>query len=517
MQRNICELKLNALSAIYRAVSRAFHIEHAIEDIIGVLSKTLATRVAAVLLRSGDLTCFVYASPDHANNGALAELRGLYKTQIDPVFHCALPFAVMRGSARPLFLDRAALDSIRKERVQVFGVPVILGKAGIGAITVDRLFGEKTPIEEDIAFLTVVAGLIAQIVDLERHARRREELLVRENLALRARISEERLGAACLGKSTAIRKVEETIRKVAQSNAPVLLWGEPGTGKAYIARIIHELSNRAARPFVTVHCSLPGKLLEHELFPGGAGSFPATPSPRPTKLEEAEGGTVFLEEVADLSIPHQIKLLEFLEQAESRRFGGPSGPKRADVRMIAATSADLAEAAASGSFRKDLLGKLNTFPIRVPPLRERREDIPLLIRYFLDRACREYGQRLRLGSQAMKRLSEYDWPGNLHEIRNATARLVIGAEGPEIGPEDLPPAFGATYAAEPCGQGHACLSRLDEIERKEVSGALERNRWIQRKAANELGLTFRQMNYRVKKFGLEKLIQENRAKARSRG
>ena len=170
-----------------------------------------------------------------------------------------------------------------------------------------------------------------------------------------------------------------------------------------------------------------------------------------------------------------------------------------------------------GGFRKDLLHKLNVLPIHVPALRERKEDISVLVRHFLEKACREHALEPRITPQALKRLTEYDWPGNLHEMRNSIIRLVIMANGSEIRVEDLPIVFNAAYPADGKPQGDlAAMSRLDEMERKEVSAALERNKWVQRKAANELGLTFRQLNYRVKKFGLERLINENRTRVRGR-
>jgi len=336
-------------------------------------------------------------------------------------------------------------------------------------------------------------------------------------MILRAKISEEHLNSACLGKSVAMKKLEEKIRKVAPNSAPVLLWGESGVGKTFISRTIHELGARASHPFIVAHCSLPEDLLEQELF-GSTSPIPGGQESKLSLFEKADGGTLYLDEVGELSSSHQIKILEFLEQSESRKFCGTS--RCQDVRLIASTSRNLAETVDRGGFRKDLLHKLNVLPIHVPPLRERKEDIPLLIGHFLAKACREHGLEPRITAQALKKLSEYEWPGNLHEMRNSIIRLVIMANGGEIRVEDLAAVFNSAYSAgsKPHGeQGDiAALSRLDEMERQEVSAALQRNKWVQRKAANDLGLTFRQLNYRVKKFGLEKLVIENRVKARSR-
>jgi Nif-specific regulatory protein len=514
MQRNTCELKLDILSAMYRIIGRALHLEHAVEDILGVLSGTLLTKTAAVMLKSEKSDYFIFPSSDEGDADSNLYVRDLFKTGTDLIFRFAQPFAVLFDSRRLLFLDRKTLQSIPKDRIQLFGTPIVLGEDVIGIIVVDGMFGDSISLAEDIRFLSVIADLIAQIVSLGHHARRREELLVHENMVLRARISEEHLRIACLGKSIAMKRLEEKIRKVAPNREPVLLWGESGVGKTFISRIIHELGHGASQPFVVAHCSLPEDLLDRELF-GNPASFPGGPESRLSLFERASGGTLYLDEVGDLSSSHQIKILEFLEQPESSKFGGPS--QCPDVRFIVATSVNLSEAVGRGVFRKDLLHKLNVLPIHVPPLRERKEDIPLLIAHFLERACREHGLEPRITAQALKRLSEYEWPGNLHEMRNSIIRLVIMANGGEIKVEDLPIVFSSAYSVGSKQQGElAAMSRLDEMERKEVSAALERNRWVQRKAANDLGLTFRQLNYRVKKFGLERLINENRIKSRRR-
>ena len=256
-----------------------------------------------------------------------------------------------------------------------------------GAIVVDRLFGNWATLEEDIQFLSIIANLIAQVATLELHAKRREEVLAKENTFLRARLTDERLGLACLGKSSKIKQLEEAIRKSAPSDAPILLCGEPGTGKAFIAGIIHELSGRAAQPLVNVHCSLPEDLLDEELF-GNANNYPQKEAAaKPTLFDKAKGGALFLNEVGELSLSLQSKMVEFIERNEWADLR-ISRTKGADIRLIGSTSGNLPESVARGTFRRDLLDKLNVLLIQVPPLRERKEDIPFLIKRFLDEACR---------------------------------------------------------------------------------------------------------------------------------
>ena len=447
MQNGNCELKLNILSGVYRIIGRALHLEHAIEDIIGALAQALPISTAAVILRHREFDRFIFPFYSNAGSSAKVDMRKLYKTVLNVVFRIAQPFAVLYDDTRPLFLDRKTFQSIKKEQIRLFGTPIVIEDEVVGAIVVDRLFGSWATLEEDVQFLSTIANLIAQIATLELHAKRREEILAKENISLRIRLSDERLGLACLGKSAAIKQLEDAIRKSAPSNAPILLCGEPGTGKGFIAGIIHELSGRAARPLVSVHCSLPGDLLEEELFGNGNNYLHEETAGKQTLFEKARGGTLFLNGVDELSLPLQAKMVEFIERSESADFR-MSRTKGGDIRLLASTSINISEAAARGFFRRDLLDKLNVLLIPVPPLRERKEDIPFLIKRFLDEACEEHGRKLRPSNHTLKKLTEYDWPGNIAEMRKAIIRLVIMAEGAEIRADDTFAVLERSYLGE---------------------------------------------------------------------
>jgi Nif-specific regulatory protein len=520
---DLCELKFSIFSLIHRTIDRALYPEQALEGLLRVISQAVPQSTAAVIIGSSGEVRFFFTPPqDDSSTDTEQRIRSLYKTGFDLVYRIPQPFVILQDSPRPLFLDRKALHSIQKEQVRLFGSPVILFDEVVGAIMVDRFFGDQVPLVEDVQFLAILASFIAQVLSLESQVKRREEALVRENLSLRAKISEEHLGLVCLGKSAASRKLDAEIRKTAPTEASVLIWGEPGTGKSSIAQIIHEFSGRAPFPFVKVHCSLPEDLLEKELFGNGkeflSGGIDELHPPR-SAFDKAAGGTLLLDEVGDLSAAHQVKMLDFLDRLQAGSFG-VTRPKGADVRLVTVSSVNLFEAAATGSFRKDLLNRLSTLLIHVPSVRDRKDDIPFLIGYFLDNASREQGRKSQLSAQVLKKLCEYDWPGNIAEIKNTVIRLVSMADDPEIEGGDLASILDPKPAK---GSGPASLeaisawSRLDEIERKEVSAALERNRWIRRRAADDLGLTFRQMNYRVKKFGLDALIRQNRTRTRHTG
>jgi len=520
---NLCELKLSIISLIHRIIDRALYPEQAIDGLLRILSQAVPESTAAVIISSSaEVRFFFTPSRDDSSTGTEQRIRSLYKTGFDLVFRIPQPFVVLQDSPRPLFLDRKALHSIQKEQVRLFCSPVILVDEVVGAIMVDRFFGDEVPLVEEVQFLSILASFIAQVLGLESQVKRREEALVRENLALRAKVSEEHLGLVCLGKSEAARKLGAEIRKAAPTEASVLIWGEPGTGKSSIAQIFHELSGRAPFPFVKVHCSLPEDLLEKELFGSGKdflnGGIDELHAPR-SAFDKAAGGTLLLDEAGDLSTAHQVKLLDILDRLQAGSFG-VARPKGPDVRLVTVSSVNLFEAAATGSFRKDLLNRLSTLLIHVPSVRERKDDIPFLIGHFLEHASSEQGRKAHLSAQVLKKLCEYDWPGNIAEIKNTVIRLVSMADSAEIEAEDLASILDPKPAT---GSGAASLealsawSRLDEIERKEVSAALERNRWIRRRAADDLGLTFRQMNYRVKKFGLDALIREHRTRTRHTG
>jgi Nif-specific regulatory protein len=300
--------------------------------------------------------------------------------------------------------------------------------------------------------------------------------------------------------------VQRQMERVAPSKASVLLLGESGTGKTLVAKTLHDLSTRFGAPFVKINCaSLPENLLESELFGYERGAFSGAVKAKPGRVEQAEGGTLFLDEVGELTPPLQAKLLRFLQEKEFERLGS-TRTRNVNVRVLAATNKDLAFSVAEGTFREDLFYRLNVFPIHVPPLRERKEDIPDLLFHFLDKISQEYGRQVRISNAAMVLLAAYDWPGNVREMENLIERLVIMVDGDEIDPSLLP-AFMRGLEPE---QTKEHVSRIEEMERKEVLSALERNGWNQTRTAAELGITLRQMGYRVRKFGLDRIIEEQK-------
>jgi two-component system, NtrC family, nitrogen regulation response regulator NtrX len=259
--------------------------------------------------------------------------------------------------------------------------------------------------------------------------------LVEENARLRGEVESRH---EIVGRSFPIRQLLERVERVAPTDARVLITGENGTGKELVARAIHRLSPRAAKPFIEVNCAaIPTELIESELFGHMKGSFTGATEDRAGKFELADQGTLFLDEVGDMSLTAQAKVLRALQEGVVTRVGG-ARPTRVDVRVIAATNKELQEEIREGRFREDLLHRLNVIPLHVPPLRERREDVPMLVTYFAQRAAREANLvPRRFSDEALERLQQMAWSGNVRELRNSVERLLILAPGPAIGVHDV--------------------------------------------------------------------------------
>jgi Nif-specific regulatory protein len=316
-----------------------------------------------------------------------------------------------------------------------------------------------------------------------------------------------------IGKSERMQQVFEAIQRVSRTRASVLLRGESGTGKELVARAIHQFSPRADKPFVVVNCAaLPESLIESELFGHEKGSFTGAVVSREGRFEQAHDGTLFLDEIGDLSRQIQVKLLRFLQERKFERVGGKKTIS-VDLRIIAATNRNLEGAVAEGQFREDFYYRLNVVPIYLPPLRERKEDIPPLVGHFLSRFNAENGKRVKLSSAAMDLIMGYSWPGNVRELENCLERMVVMAEREVISPEEVPLPYGhftslPSALPSPLPQEEAPpltqTQTLEELERKGIEDALKRCGGVQAQAARLLGITQRQIGYKIKKFGIAK-------------
>jgi two-component system response regulator PilR (NtrC family) len=350
-------------------------------------------------------------------------------------------------------------------------------------------------------------------VDELRHLCRKsldERRLRGENVRLRHELEVRYYFGNLIGKSSQMREIFSTIERLGDSKATVLVTGESGTGKELAAKAIHFNSNRKGGPFVTVNCgAIPQELMESELFGHVKGAFTGAMSAKQGLFEVADGGTLFLDEVSELPLHLQVKLLRVLEDPEVRPVGGVK-PVRVDVRIVAATNRDLAEAMARGTFRQDLYYRLNVILLHLPPLRERREDIPLLVDHFLREFAEGSGAPARVVSpEALAALESYAWPGNVRELENVIERAVTLERGAVIGAEAFPdplrgrPAPDVTPIELP-PEGLNLDALIEGIERDLLGQALRRSGGVQTRAAQLLQTSFRSFRYRLQKYGLDR-------------
>jgi DNA-binding NtrC family response regulator len=318
---------------------------------------------------------------------------------------------------------------------------------------------------------------------------------------------------AIIGESPRLKALLETVERVASSDATVLLTGETGTGKEVIARLIHGTSARVGKPMVAVNCgAIPENLVESELFGHAKGSFTGASERRVGRFVQADGGTLFLDEVGELPLSAQVKLLRVLQQREVTPIG-EAQPVSVDVRIVAATHRDLEAMVADGKFRDDLYYRLNVVPLDVPPLRQRREDVPLLARHFLDERCRRVARRLAFSAEALEALCRYHWPGNVRELENLIERLTVLTRGDEITVADLPPRVrsgdvpgGDGWPAAPprlSDEGIDLVKTLEEIEDRLIAEALRRAAGNKSHAAKLLGLNRTTLVEKLKRKGLD--------------
>nr|BFD44040.1 sigma-54 dependent transcriptional regulator [Pseudomonas sp. FFPRI_1] len=337
--------------------------------------------------------------------------------------------------------------------------------------------------------------------------------ILKDNQRMRAELDEHQQFDSLVGDSPAFRRVLQAVDSVRESNATILLTGESGTGKEMVARAIHKHGNRADKPFVAVNCAaIPEGLLESEMFGHRKGAFTGAVADRVGRFQQADKGTLFLDEVGDMPLALQAKILRALQERVIEPVGDPR-ERKVDVRVIAATNKNLLEAVANKEFREDLYYRLNVFPIPLPALRERVEDIPPLARHFAHSLGATAGKRITgFSAQALQAMANYTWPGNIRELQNCVERATIVASGQVIEESDLP---GYLFDSQPQGALHGAAisvgpqvpsdldSALAEVEKAYILAALHQSNGVQAAAAQMIGISERSFWYRLKKLGIQ--------------
>ena len=379
---------------------------------------------------------------------------------------------------------------------------VIVGVIGVGGKE-ERGAKSGSFVEDDLRFLESLGAIGAAAIDNTRRFHRLDlmrETLEDENRSLTQRMLKDHSERLMVGDSAKMQRVIDLVARVADSQANVLIRGESGTGKEMVARAIHERSPRRERPFFAINCAaIPDTLIESELFGHEKGSFTGALARRKGKFEQADGGTLFLDEVGDIGPKLQLDLLRVLEERKFHRVGG-NEEIEVDVRIVAATNRDLRKAAQEGKFREDLFYRLNVIPIVIPPLRQRREDVPLLVESFVERLAVEMKKRLDgVSPDAMSALMAHDWPGNVRELRNVLERGAVVATGPVIQLADL--GMPSRGEAPPKA---GTMASLEEVEKRHVAAVLAHTGGNVSQSARILGIDRVTLYNKMRKYGIRR-------------
>ena len=413
------------------------------------------------------------------------------------VMQTGKPMVVPKVSEEPLFLNRFERWNVTKKEISFICVPISIEKEVIGAISVDMVFEETNPLEEDMRVLSIVASMIANDVRAQREAALRRQELEDENIRLRSELEGRFRPENIIGNSNTMRDLYHQIYQVAESETTVLIRGESGTGKELVAHALHYSSPRAKGPFVKINCAaLNENLLESELFGHEKGAFTGAIQSRKGRLEEANGGTLLLDEIGDFSATIQVKLLRVLQEGQFERVGSNRSIKT-DARIIVATNRNLEEIVNNGDFRQDLYYRINVFPIFLPPLRARKDDILLLADFFVERYSKKMNKDIRrISTPAINMMVAYHWPGNVRELENCIERAVLLSTDDVIHGHHLPTTLQTSDASDTVGTG-SLRDRVNLFERDIVVDALKRCNGNLAAAARDMGTTARIIRYKV--------------------
>lgn len=501
------DVKVKVLVEISEALSSALDLEKTLLSILKILSESLEMQRGTITLvdpRTNELRIEVAYGLTREERE-----RGRYKIGegiTGKVVESGQPMVVPDIEAEPLFLNRTqARRNLQEGKFAFLCVPIRVGNKSIGALSVDRLFKGEISYEEDVKLLTIIAALVGQAVKIRELAEKDKQAVISENIKLKQELKGKYKFGNIIYGSRVMESVLEGALQVADSQATVLLRGESGTGKELIASAIHYASPRADKSLIKVACAaLPENLLESELFGYERGAFTGAIERKIGRFELANGGTIFLDEIGDLSLATQVKLLRVLQEKEFERLGGTQTIK-VDVRVICATHRNLEEMVKEGKFREDLFYRINVFPIQIPPLRERKEDIPLLVDHFIQKYSKENKKKIRgINRAALDILMAYDFPGNVRELENVIERAVVICHRDLISPRDLPANLSVGKAVGLPAEGVSLPEVVASIEKQRIKEALEKYK-TQRKAAKALGITERMLGYKIKKYRIEVL------------
>lgn len=538
------DIELLTIYEISKILSSSLNLSRTLRETLNVLSSYLGIRrgMVSLLQSSGELRLVAAygLSREEFRRGRFESGEGI----TGKILQTGMPVVLHDIAAEPQYLNRTgSLEGLDAQPVSFVGVPVKHNAKVIGVLSVDHLADQHNrPFQKEVMLLSMVANLIGQAVRLQQSVAAERDALLQESRRLKTELRGKYSLDNVVGYSKSMQEVFAQVYQAAPGRATVLLRGESGAGKEVIARSIHFLSSRKEGPFIKLNCAaLSETLLESELFGHEKGAFTGAQSERKGRFEQAHGGTLFLDEIGDISPAFQTKLLRVLQEREFERVGG-NRSIRVDVRLIAATNRNLEKAVMDGSFRADLYYRINVVGIFLPPLRERREDIPYLVEMFLSRFNRDNQRQLQVSPEAMRVMLNCSWPGNVRELENCVERTATMTHGNMIRDVDflcqhdrclsrmlqgdLPPDHDLEPAAVAislpvstrdnqrdsprehtrewqAGHEEHEGSMPPTGERERLVWALEQCGWVQAKAARLLNISARQMGYALSKYHIE--------------
>lgn len=506
------EADLEVLAEIASLVSAQSEPQQLLRSVLSVLERRLGMLRGTVMLLADGKELVVEAARGIDDVGVNGTRYVKGEGVVGLVVETGRPVAVPRVSEEPRFKNRIHKRPASEcADVSFLCVPIQLESQVIGTLSVDLPAVSGGELAERLRLLEIVASMVSYDVRARQGEAMRRQVLEAENLRLRDALEEQFRPENMVGNSHRMRAVYLKIKQVASADTTVLIRGESGTGKELVASATHYSSRRAKQPFVKVNCAaLNENLLESELFGHEKGAFTGALYARTGRIEEAQGGTLFLDEIGDFSPAIQVKLLRVLQEREYERVGSNQTVK-ADVRVIAATNQDLETRVGSGLFRQDLYYRIHVFPIALPPLRDRKEDILLLADHFVAKYAKKQGRPMRrISTPAINMMLAYHWPGNVRELENCIEYAVLLAADGVIHGHCLPPTLQMPESGEIADRG-TFRTRIELVERDLIADALKGCRGKVGAAALRLGITPRMVRYKLKKLGIDhRLYAETR-------
>ena len=498
--KKIVEIKeVSLINEVGKIFSKGLNFEESLAELLKVLYSFWDVRHSFIALYQKDKDVLKIVQsfgmyPEEIEKGIFKSGEGI----IGRVYKHGIP-VVLSDLREKTYLNKTGLRNRLDPDEWFIAVPIKIGGEIIGVLAVFKHFLTQESVEKGLDLLQILSTMIGMFYKLNEKLALERQDWEEEKKALTQVLEEKYNIEGIVGCSPSIKNLVNLIKKIATTDITVLITGESGTGKSLVAKAIHFLSHRKDKPFITINCSaIPETLLEAELFGYEKGAFSGAYTSKKGKFELANGGTLFLDEIGDLPLSLQPKLLRVLQEKEIEKLGSEE-TIQIDVRIIAATNKNLEELIKQGLFREDLYYGISVLPIHIPPLRERKEDIPILVEHFLNIFNQRYRKNIKIEPGALQLMINYPWYGNVRELANTLERLVI-LKDKDITPRDLP-SYILTEQKEYTTKKIPEL--VENTEKEAILKALEKTGYVKSRAAKLLGYTLRQLDYRIKKYHIE--------------